>query len=67
MKVIEGEYNLVSFKIEKGITKNKIFDCLKVLKNVEVQAPINIGDVIYEDIEGTKVNIVATKNVQKII
>jgi CxxC motif-containing protein len=67
VKVVEGEYNQVSVKSEKGIIKNKIFDCLKVLKNIEVKAPINIGDVIYEDIEGTKVNIVATKNVKKII
>ena len=64
VKVINGKYNQVSVKTEKDIPKNKIFDCLKDLKGLEVEAPVKIGDIIYENIENTGVNIIATKNVE---
>ena len=41
----------------------QIFDCVKALKDVEVKAPVKIGDVIVENVAGTGVNIIATKNV----
>ena len=37
---------------------------MKALKSVEVPAPIHIGDVLVEDVAGTGVDIVATKNVE---
>ena len=54
---------MVSVKTESDIPKGKIFDCVKALKEVEVVAPVKIGDVIVENVAGTGVNIVATKNV----
>jgi CxxC motif-containing protein len=63
--VNNGEISQVSVKSEKDIEKGKIFKCLKALKNLTVDAPIAIGNVIYENIEGTGVNIIATKNVSK--
>lgn len=64
--VNNGDISQVSVKSEKDIEKSKIFDCLKVLKNINVDAPIYIGDIIYENIEETGVNIIATKNILKI-
>lgn len=63
--VNNGDISQVSVKSEKDVEKSKIFDCLKALKNLTIDAPIYIGDVIYENIEGTEVNIIATKNVLK--
>ena len=52
-------------RVEGGnIPKGKIFDCAKALQNVTVSAPVHIGDVILEDVAGTGVAIVATKNVE---
>ena len=51
--------NGVSFDIPKG----KIFDCVKALKEVEVAAPVHIGDVVLADVAGTGVDVIATKNV----
>lgn len=64
--VNNGVISQVSVKSEKDIEKSKIFNCLKALKNVNIDAPVVIGDIIYENIEGTGVNIIATKNVAKI-
>lgn len=58
-----GEIGVVPVKTESDIPKEKIFDCIKALKGIVVKAPINIGDVIVENILDTGVNIVATRKV----
>lgn len=54
--------NMVSCKTESDIPKGKIFDCVKALKGVSIQAPVHIGDVIVENVADTGVNIIATRN-----
>lgn len=65
VKVTGGKAAMVSVKTKEDIPKEKIFDCIKVLKGVEVEAPVRIGDVIVPDAAGTGVDIVATKNVER--
>lgn len=64
VKVTGGNVPTVSVKTKSDIPKGKIFDCAKALKEVIVQAPIAIGDVVLEDVAGTGVDIVATKGVE---
>jgi len=63
VRVAGGKLPMVSVKTESDIPKDKIFDCVKALKDIEVIAPVKIGDVIVENVAGTGVNIIATKNV----
>ena len=63
VRVLGGKLPMVSVKTESDIPKGKIFDCVKALKDIEVKAPVKIGDVIVENVAGTGVNIIATKNV----
>ena len=63
--MIGGKADMVSVKTREDIPKEKIFDCIKSLKGVEVEAPVHIGDVILPDAAGTGVDIVATKNVER--
>ena len=63
VRVTGGKLAMVSVKTESDIPKGKIFDCVKALKDVEVAAPVKIGDVIVENVAGTGVNVIATKNV----
>lgn len=65
VNVINGETNVVSVKTKEAIPKGKIFECTDAMKNIKVEAPVNIGDVIAEDIAGTGVMLVATSNVKK--
>ena len=58
-----GSLAAVSVKTKEDIPKGKIFEIMKALKGVKVQAPVHIGDVILKDVAGTGVDIVATKNV----
>ena len=63
VKVSGGESVMVSVKTKNDIPKGKIFDVVKALKDVEIPAPVKIGDVVIADVAGTGDDIVATKNV----
>lgn len=65
VKVCGGECNMISVKTKEDIPKEKIFECVRALKDLEVKAPIHIGEVILKDVANTGVDIVATKNVEK--
>lgn len=65
VKVEGGQADAVSVKTREDIPKEKIFECVRELKDVQVRAPIRIGDVIVANIANTDVDIVATKNVAK--
>ncbi len=65
VKVVGGKADMVSVKTKEDIPRGKIFDCMRSLRGIEVEAPVYIGDVIVPDAAGTGVDIVATKNVGK--
>ena len=57
-----SDLKMISVKTQKPIPKSLIFDCLKSLIGVEMQAPVEIGDVVVKNVCGTGVDIVATRN-----
>lgn len=63
VRVLGADIARVSVKTASDIPKNKIFDCMKEISAIEVNAPVAIGDVIIKDCAGTGVDVVATKNV----
>lgn len=64
VRVNGGKSDMVSVKTREDIPKGKIFECVRALKNVQVQAPICIGDVIVSNIADTGIDVIATKNVE---
>ena len=65
VKVLHGNAAVIPVKTKEDIPKGKIFDCVKALKKIQVEAPVHIGDVIAADIAGTGVDVIATKNVEQ--
>ena len=63
VRVSGGVLPVVSVKTASDIPKEKVMDCARTLKNVEIQAPVLIGDVVLENICGTGVPMIATKNI----
>lgn len=55
---------VISVKTASDIPKEKIMECMKELAGVEVKLPVRIGDVVLEDVAGTGVNVIATRNAQ---
>lgn len=66
VRVKGGELPVVSVKTAADIPKDKIVDCIKALKEIELTAPVHMGDVVVENVCRTGVNIVATANVNEV-
>lgn len=62
VKVANGEHPVVPCKTSGPIPKGAIFDVMKEINKVTVEAPVKIGDVFIADVCGTGVDIVATNN-----
>jgi len=65
VKVIGGELPLVSIKTEKAIPKRLLLKAMTEIAEIEVKAPVKIGQVIKDDLMGTGVNLVATRNIKR--
>lgn len=65
VRVTGGASPVVSVKTKTDIPKDRIFDCIACLKNISVEAPVNIGDVIVKDVAGTGIDIIATKEIPR--
>lgn len=63
VRVRGGELPVVSVKTKEDIPKEMIFKCMEAMCQVRVSAPVHIGDVLVENVAGTGVDLVATKNI----
>ena len=61
-----GDKPRVSVKTAGNIPKDRIFDCMKEINAVRVQAPVRIGDVMIENVVDSGVNVVATRNISAV-
>ncbi|MEG0086226.1 MAG: DUF1667 domain-containing protein [Niameybacter sp.] len=67
LPVCNGHLPQVSAKTEKPVPKPLIYACMQALKDLEVEAPIVIGDILCEDLAHTGVNLIATQIISKTI
>lgn len=64
VKMAGVDNDLLPVRSTAPIPKEKIIDCMDVIRSVEAALPVSRYDVIVRDICGTGVDIVATKSVQ---
>lgn len=62
--VVGGEIAMLPVKTRSDIPKEKIFECVRALKQITVHAPVKAGDVVLHDVAGTGVDVIATKTVK---
>ncbi|MDY0345083.1 MAG: DUF1667 domain-containing protein [Bacilli bacterium] len=55
----------LSVKTAQAVPKAKMFDCMRELDKVMVEAPIHIGDVVIHNICETGVDVIATKDIEE--
>jgi CxxC motif-containing protein len=61
VKVSGGLYPRLPVKTDKPIPKELIFEAMKLLDKVELKAPVNVGDVVIENVLGTGANFIASR------
>jgi CxxC motif-containing protein len=65
VRVRNGHEKMLSVKTSDRLPKGLIFQALETLKDLEVDAPVQIGDVIVRNILNTGIDFIATKNITK--
>lgn len=64
-RVKGGVLPLVPVKSNKPMPKGRLEDAMREIAKVELEAPVKLGDVVIEDIFGTGVDIVATRDLPR--
>ncbi len=64
--VTEGDEAMVSVKTSAAVPKAKVEEVLKQAAGMRVKAPLEIGDILIENVAGTGENLVATRKVIRI-
>lgn len=63
VKMAGQKNDLLPVRSSKPLPKEKLFDCMALIREAEVKLPVKRYDVVIADICGTGVDIVATKTV----
>lgn len=63
VKLADMENDLLPVRSSKPLPKEKLFECMDIIRATAVKLPVKRYDVIVENICNTGVNIVATKSV----
>lgn len=63
VRIKGGVLPVVSVKTATDIPKNKIFDCMKEIDKIVIDAPVKIGDVVIKNVCDTGVDVIVTKNI----
>ena len=66
VKLNGGCLNLLPVKTNDSVPKELMFDIMKLLDRVEVNAPVSVGDVIVKDVLGTGVDVVSAKSMESL-
>lgn len=62
VRVSGGVLPVVSCKTAAEVPKDQMFAVVRALKEIEVPAPVTIGQVLAENVAGTGVSVIATRN-----
>ena len=65
VKLADSYLNLLPVKTSDSVPKGMIFEIMEELDNIKVSAPINVGDIIIDNVLNTGVNILSSKSVEK--
>jgi CxxC motif-containing protein len=66
VKVKNGFHPLVPVYTEKPIPKPKIFEVLAELRDIELEAPVAVNDVVIENVLDTGINVIASRDMPKV-
>jgi CxxC motif-containing protein len=62
VRITHGILQRLPVRTNREIPKASIFPCMQVVNRTQVEAPVDIGQVIIPDILGTGADVVATRS-----
>jgi len=61
IRIDGGKLPVIPVKSDKPLPKDLLLECMNIISKVQVKAPVSSGEVIVENILGTGVNIITTR------
>ncbi len=65
VKLEGGIYPVLPVKTNGAIPKHLNFKCMELINQIQVKAPVKMGDIIAENVLDTGVDLVATRSIKK--
>ena len=66
VKIKGARYPRIPVRTEAGVPKDELDCCLEKLKNVELEAPVEVGAVVIENICSTDISVVTSRSLEKV-
>ncbi|MFW6190828.1 MAG: DUF1667 domain-containing protein [Candidatus Bipolaricaulota bacterium] len=66
VKIKGAKYPRIPVRTETGVPKGELDCCLDKLNDVELEAPVGVGDVVIEDVCGTGIPVVTSRSLDRI-
>ncbi|MBS3813133.1 DUF1667 domain-containing protein [Candidatus Bipolaricaulota bacterium] len=66
VRINNAKYPRIPVRTETGVPKDELNCCLDALKEVELEAPVGVGDVVIENVCGTDIDVVASRSLDPV-
>ncbi|WP_089281476.1 DUF1667 domain-containing protein [Anaerovirgula multivorans] len=65
VKITHAALNRIPVRTKGAIPKPLIFQAMKLMNEVEVKAPVKVGQVVIKNILGTGIDVIASRSIYK--
>jgi CxxC motif-containing protein len=65
VRIKNGEYPLIPVWTVKPIPKDRIFELMELIREIELEAPVKKGHPVLKNIFGLNIDVVASKSIKK--
>ncbi|AFA48043.1 DUF1667 domain-containing protein [Acetobacterium woodii] len=66
VKLKSGLLPFVPVKTRDPVNKEKMFEVMNVIRKLEIESPVKVGDIVVSNIAGTGVDLVCTRNIKRV-
>ncbi len=62
VKIKNAKYPRIPVRTETGVPKDKLDCCLDALQDVELEAPVGVGDIVIENVCDTEISVATSRS-----
>lgn len=66
VRIKGAKYPRIPVRTETGVPKDELDCCLDKLNEVDLEAPVDVGDVVIEDVCGTGISVVTSRSLEEV-
>lgn len=67
IKIKDSTQKMLPVRSQKEIPKNLLRECVKKVSELKIKAPVKRGQIIYKNILNTGVDIISTRDMDKVL